>query len=167
MNGSLRKDSYLYAETCSAHDLNVIEARFSDTKWPPPGTAEEREEIFEKETHKTYRCRCWTRQGEECTVFFETHRAGVAHEVHAFRLGSTHGLKLYVTKMRLSNACPMCKTVFSKLITARTHAVQAFRSGRCFMNRSARACDRRKERKQKYVLHVPTQSACSVKKLVC
>ena len=34
-----------------------------------------------------------------------------------------------VTTMTISNVCPMCQT----------HVVQAFRSGRCFMNRSARA----------------------------
>ena len=34
-----------------------------------------------------------------------------------------------ITTVTISNVCPMCQT----------HAVQAFRSGRCFMNRSARA----------------------------
>ena len=34
------------------------------------GTADEREEVVEKETHKTYQCRCWTKAGEKDNVFF-------------------------------------------------------------------------------------------------
>ena len=112
LNGELRKVSYLHAEECSALDLNVMRARYWSTKWPLPGTVEEREEVFEKETHKTYQCRCWTREGEKCTDFFETYNAGVAHEVRALWLGSTHGLKLHVTTMTISHRCPMCETVF-------------------------------------------------------
>ena len=57
--------------------------------------------------------------GEECTEFFETHTARVAHEVHVHWLGGTHGLKLYVTTMTFSNACPMCETVFSRIWSQR------------------------------------------------
>ena len=42
--------------------------------------------------------------------FFETHKAGVAHEVHTV----FPGLKLYVTTMTATNVCPMCET-FSDL----------------------------------------------------
>ena len=75
--------------------------------------------------------------------FFESHEAVVAHEVHAAFWGGTHGLKLdVVTTMTISKVCPMCETVFPNLVTARILAVQAFRNGRCFVKRSARACER-------------------------
>ena len=80
--------------------------------------------------------------GEECTEFFETHTARVAHEVHVHWLDGTNGVKLYVTTMTISNACPIRETVlFSNLVTARTHVVEAFRSGKCLTNQSARARD--------------------------
>ena len=70
---------------------------------------------------------------------FETHKARVTHKVHAQSLNDTHGLQLYVTTMTTSSEGPMCKTVFSNLATARVHEFQPFRTGRCFVNRSARA----------------------------
>ena len=68
-----------------------------------------------------------------------THKVRVPHAVHAQSLRGTHGLKLYVTTMTTSNVCLMCATVFSSLASARAHVVQALRSGRCFVKRSARA----------------------------
>ena len=53
--------------------------------------------LLEKETHNTDQCRCWTKEGEKCTEHCETH---------------THGLKLCVTTVTISNVCPMCKTFF-------------------------------------------------------
>ena len=83
---------------------------------PPPSvhptTAQQDEGLPRKKRTKTYQCRCWSKVGEECTKFFETHTARVAHEVHARWLGGTHGLKLCVMTMTISNACPMCETFF-------------------------------------------------------
>ena len=81
----------------------VRELKEDLSTWPLPETVQEPGEAPEKETHKTYRCRCWTEEGEKCTKLFETHRARVAHEVRVLRLGGMHGLKLYVTTMTMSN----------------------------------------------------------------
>ena len=56
-----------------------------------PGTVKEGEEGFQKETHKKYQRKCGTKEGEKCTELFETHKARVAHEVHALSLRGTHG----------------------------------------------------------------------------
>ena len=88
-----------------------------------------------------YQCRCWTKEGERCSESLELHKARVAQEVHALFLDGTHELKQNVTTMTISNVCPMCETFFPNLATARIHIVKAFRSGRCFVNRSARALE--------------------------
>ena len=108
LNEILRKVFYLHAGDSCARDLNVVRARHRSTTWPPPGTVQELDEKTAKETHKTYQCRCWTREGEKCTDFFETHKARVAHEVHALWLGGTRGLHLDVTTMTATHESPMC-----------------------------------------------------------
>ena len=64
-------------------------------------------EVTKIETHKTLQCRCCAKEGPEM------------HGVLRY------GLKLYITKITMSNLCPMCETVFSKLETARIHEVKA------------------------------------------
>ena len=106
----------------------------------PPRNNPTRRRAPEKESTKRTSADVGQNVDEKCTEIFETHTVRVAHEVHAHWLGSTHGLKQYVTTMTISNACPMCEPVFfSNLVTARIHVVQAFRSGKCLMNQSARA----------------------------
>ena len=107
---------------------------------PSQGTAQQDEGLPRKKRTNGSSADVGQTVGEERIEFFQTHTARVAHEVHVHRLGATHGLKLYVTTVTISNACPMCETVFfSNLVTARIHVVQAFRSGKCLMNQSARA----------------------------
>ena len=84
-----------------------------------------------------FQCRCWTKQGTGCVRKVETIRGRVAHEVRATDLGGTHGLKLHATT--ISNACPMCQTIFANLQTARNHEVTSLRTGRCHVYRSVRA----------------------------
>ena len=139
-----------------ALDLNLIRSRYWCRAIPPPGTRRELGEVPEKEPHKTYQCNCWTREEERCTEFFESHTARVAHDVHALFWSGTHGLKMNVTRMTISNVCPMCETVFPNLATVRIHGVKAFRNRRCFVNRSALG---RKGRRQTHLLHVLTRSA--------
>ena len=103
---------------------------------------QECEEVSAEEIHKTYQCRCWTKEGEWCREFLETHKASIAREVRAQSLKDTRGLMLYVTTMTTSNVCSMCETAFfSNLAKARVHVVQAFRIERCFVKRYARAHD--------------------------
>ena len=66
-------------------------------------------------------------EATRCLEFVESQSARVAHEVRAlFFFGGTHGLKLYVTTMAISNVCLMCETVFPNLTTARNHVLKAF-----------------------------------------
>ena len=99
LNGDLRKVVSLYPEDFCARGFKCDPSKVLEHN-VPPGTVQE--------TPRTYQCRCWTREGEKCTDFFETHNARVAHEVHVCWLGGTHGPKLYVTTMTIFNACPMC-----------------------------------------------------------
>ena len=39
-----------------------------------------------KDTHNTYQRKCWTKEGERLTEVFASHKARVAHEVHALFL---------------------------------------------------------------------------------
>ena len=66
LNGDLRQASLLHVESFCALDLNVIRARYWSAI-PPPGKRREFGEVREKETHKTYQCRNWTKESEKCT----------------------------------------------------------------------------------------------------
>ena len=101
--------------------LNVIRARYWSRSFPPPGTRRELGETTEKETHKTYQCKCWTKERQSCTEFFEPHRTRVSHEVHALFWGGIHRLKMYVTTMTISDVYQMFETVFPNLAMARAH----------------------------------------------
>ena len=52
-----------------------------------------------------------------CERKFETHRGGVAHEVHVTDLGVTRGLRLYATTVMTTSVCPLRQTVFANLQT--------------------------------------------------
>ena len=79
------------------------------------------------------------KRGREVQIFFCNAQSKSSARSASQKKG-THGLKLYVTTMTTSSVCPMCETVFfSNLATPRVHVVQAFQTGRCFVNRSARA----------------------------
>ena len=112
LNGDLRKVSFMDVENVCALDANVVRARYWSRTWPFPGTCRELGEVLEKETHKTCQCKCWTKKGEKCMERFETHKARLAHAVHALSLCGTHGLRLYFATMTFSNVCPMCEFFF-------------------------------------------------------
>ena len=59
-------------------------------------------------------------------VFPITQKARVTHEMHAVLEGRTHGLKLNVMTITISNVCPMCETVFLNFATARIQVVEGF-----------------------------------------
>ena len=92
LHGNLIKVFSSHVDSFSALDLNVIRARHGCRATPPPGTRREFGDVPEKETHKTHQCRCWTREGERYTDFFESHKARVAQEVHSpvFWAARTH-----------------------------------------------------------------------------
>ena len=98
-----------------AHSIKVRSEQDSGAqKWPPPETAEEREEVTEKETPKTYPCRCWAKEVRNAPSF-ETHKSTRAHEV-----GGTHGLKLYDEDFQ---SVSDVRNSFLELVVARTHEV--------------------------------------------
>ena len=100
----LRKVSLRIPSFFVALDFNVIRARYWSRAIPPPRTRCEQGGVTEKEAHKTYQYRCWTKRGKEVHgVFLKSHGAGVALEVHPLFWRGSHGLKLHATAMTLSN----------------------------------------------------------------
>ena len=70
LDRDVRKVFSLYAEDFCAIELNVIRAKALEHNVATPGTVRELEEVPEKQTHNTWRCRCWTKDCEKCTEFF-------------------------------------------------------------------------------------------------
>ena len=111
LNGDLRK-----VFTCMMKILHLVEmasdrdigAQNDRSRGQPKNV---KRFLGKKATHKTHQCRCRTKEGEKCTERFESREARVAHQVHAVWLGGTHGLKLYVTTVTTTRACPIHRHV--------------------------------------------------------
>ena len=56
---------------------------------------------------------------DRCERKFETHIGRVAREVHVADLGVTRSLRLYASMVMTTSVCPLRKTVFAKLQTAK------------------------------------------------
>ena len=83
VNGDVRKALFLHVESFCALDLERDPNTILEQSHCATRTCREFFEVPEKETDKTYHCRCWTREGEKRADLFESHKARVAHEVHA------------------------------------------------------------------------------------